>query len=170
MADVDVHYGPVTITADPVTVNVQGLDDNQTTLTLKTPEPLTSSTKLELAVPQPIRTELAIPQPIRTESTTALDLQPVALDQCLNIRLGSLPPTCIRQPYQLHLGITLFGVEIAGFNLAGESQAIVVDQTRRPHTLPDVEWAGERSAVHEPHQPEIVHTDSAGALRIRLGK
>ena len=144
MADFDVHYDPITINTDAVTVDIKGLDNAH--LTLATPQPLAVNTKSDfnvntkndfnvqenleshlksestLSSVSKLSTDSKIAlEPIVTQSTAQLDLKPLALDQCLRISFGPLPPTCVRQPYQQHFGFTLFGMEIFGFILAGES-------------------------------------------------
>jgi hypothetical protein len=171
MADLDIHYDPITVNNNPATVTIQGLDNVKDTITLQTPQPLLSETKSEFNFPNPIKTQsnvnLAITQPIRTESKAELDIKPLEFDQCLTIRLAPLPPTSVRQPYQQHFGVTLFGVEWLGFNLEGELQTVVSDLQRPPQ----VDWGSEQPTRHSPAPPSQVQpqVDAAG-LRIRLGK
>jgi hypothetical protein len=176
MADIDVHYDPITVNTGTTSVEVKGLNDVKAALTLATPQPLKtdSSVKLDQALKSESKldtaskVELAITQPIKTESTAALDIKPLALDQCLRISFGPLPPTCVRQPYQQRFGFTLFGVEIFGFNLAGESQVMVTDIPTKPH----VALGGEQALSHQPaapHKPETGHAQGSG-LKIRLDK
>ena len=170
MADLDIHYDPITVNNTPATVTIEGLDNVKDTITLQTPQPLKSETKSDFNFPSPIKTEskveLAITQPIRTESKAELDIKPVEFDQCLTIRFAPLPPTCVRQPYQQHFGVTLFGVEWLGFNLQGESQVIVSDLQRPPQ----VDWGGEQPAQHRAASPSRTRPEVDGGLRIRLGK
>jgi len=170
MADLDIHYDPITVNSNPATVTIQGLDNLKDTITLQTPQPLKSETKSEFNFPSPIKTEtkveLAITQPIRTESKAELDIKPLAFDQCLTIRLAPLPPTCIRQPYQQHFGVTLFGVEWLGLNLQGELQTIISDPPRQPQ----VDWGAEQTAPHSAAPPARVQPQTGGGLRVRLGK
>ena len=180
---------PVTVVQDPVTVTIQGLDDTTNTIKLETPQPLKGEIKAALAITEPIKTEikaalaitepiktevkaaLAITEPIRTESklsaTSELDIKPVVVDQCLNLRLGPLPPTCVRQPYQLHLGLTLFGVEIFGVNLNGESQVMVSELPAKPQLA----WGDEHAAAgRTAAAPPVAKPEFREApLRIRLG-
>ena len=170
MADLDIHYDPITVNNNPATVNLQGLDNIKDTITLQTPTPLKSETKSEINFPTPIKTEtkaeLAITKPIQTESKAELDIKPLTLDQCLTIRLAPLPPTCVRQPYQQHFGVTLFGIELLGFNLEGETQTIISNLPRQPQ----VDWGSEQPAQHlAASQPQVRPAAEAG-LRIRLGK
>jgi len=170
MADLDIHYDPITVNNNPSTVTIQGLDNIKETLTLQTPQPLKSETKSDFNFPSPIKTEskvdLAITQPIRTESKAELDIKPLEFDQCLTIRIAPLPPTCVRQPYQQHFGVTLFGVEWLGFNLEGELQTVVSDLPRQPQ----VDWGSEQSARHSPAPQSQVRPQVDAGLRIRLGK
>lgn len=152
-------------------MDILGLDDQQIELIL--PQPFKSESKTELVLPQPFksesRTELAVTEPIRTESdnTMALDIKPVAVDLCLNLKLGELPPTRIRQPYQQHFGITLFGLEVLGFNVSGESQIVIQDYPKKPQ----IAWGGEEHVHHEgKHEAQAASAvPEAGGLRIRLG-
>lgn len=177
MADFDVHYDPITVNSSPVTVNttpvtvhLEGLDDVK--LSLETPKPVES--RSEFVFQQPFRTELSIPKPIVLDAKTALDVKPLALDQCLHVELGPLPPTCVRQPYRQHVGFTLFGVELFGVDLSGESQVLVSPMRNAPH----VAWGG-AEARHgvparqqaRPHRATEQGIErSGGGLRIRLGE
>ncbi len=161
MTDFDVHYDPITIDVDPSTVTLEGLDDINSTITLSTPKSLKTDNRTELVIPKPLKTELTIPKPIKTESKTELDVKPLIFDQCLNIRLDPLPPTCIRQPYQQHFGITVFGVEVIGFKVTGELHHIVDEKPKRPQVV----WGGEAGTG-----TTLPQSQSKGGLRIRLGE
>lgn len=133
----------------------------------------TGNIRTELVLPQPFRTEsqFAITEPIVMNNTSdiGLDIRPLVMDFCFKFEFGNLPATCIRQPYQHHFGITLFGMEILGFNLAGESR-IQIDEVQKK---PQVVWGGEeRADPRAEHRAEAPGT-RAGAgsdgLRIRLG-
>jgi len=135
----------------------------------------------EMVFPDPIKTEFAITQPIQMEtdlnttmeikpivmtnnSNVAMDLKPVTFDFCLKLDFGGPPPMCIRMPYSHHFGITLFGVELFGFNFSGESQTILDELPKRPQ----VAWGGEKSVKHPSggHSPQVSGSDSG--LRIRF--
>jgi hypothetical protein len=159
------------------TMDIVGLDDQKVELVL--PQPFVSESKTELVLPQPLksesRTELSIPEPIRTEGKNemALDIRPLVMDMCVNINMGPMPETCIRQPYNHHFGLTLFGLEIMGFNISGESQIIIQDLPKQPQ----VAWGGQAAStvtreVHK-HRPSSSSRGSqraeSGGLRIRIG-
>jgi hypothetical protein len=154
------------------TVDIVGLDDInvEQTLELKLPQPFVTEAVNEIKLPQPFKTEskteFAITEPIRTDSTsrTELDIKPMVVDLCVNINMGKMPPTCIRQPYQHHFGFTMFGMEVFGFNFAGESKIIIEDH----EPAPKVVWGGEQKVSHRPApKPVHVKAESSG-LRIRL--
>jgi hypothetical protein len=92
-----------------------------------------------------------------------LDIRPMVMDFCFKFEFGRLPSTCIRQPYQHHFGITLFGVELLGFNLAGETRIMIEDAPKQPQ----VAWGGEdrRQPSSERRTPPQVEP---GGVRIRL--
>ncbi|MFN0121844.1 MAG: hypothetical protein ACKV2V_15225 [Blastocatellia bacterium] len=174
MADIDIHYDPLAVNVNPSTVALTGLNDIQSRITLETPQPVRADTRTELVLPQPFRTEINVPDPIRTESTAALDIRPLALDQCLNLRFAPLPATCVRLPYQQHVGLTWFGVEILGLTLRGEAQTIVEPLPDKPKVV----WGATESAIRpgDGATHDAIHGEgcgnppsSQGALRIRLG-
>jgi hypothetical protein len=174
----------------PGEITINGLDDINVDFELTVPDPIvtqstataniTTANGLTLHIPEPIQlntdsdltsnSTITSDSQIRaqTESGIALDVRPLTMDVCLKLEFGRLPPTCIRQPYKHHFGITLFGVEMLGFNFVGESRVVVEDV--RP--APQVAWGGEQ-AVHHPHGPghhskNPAHTEDSGGLRIRL--
>jgi hypothetical protein len=162
------------------TVEIQGLDNMKQTLTLDLPQPFATTSRQELVLPQPLRTEsrqeLAVTEPIVTDSRSAmsLDIRPMTVDLCLNVNMGPPAPTCIRQPYHHHFGLTLFGMELLGFNFSGESQTIVQDVPKQPQ----VAW-GSPDAGHghshghkgsgRPGPSAAGPAEPRAGLRIRLG-
>ncbi len=129
-----------------------------------------SNLRTELVLPQPFRTEsnFAITEPIVMEnrSDIGLDVRPMVMDFCFKFEFGDLPSTCIRQPYQHHFGITLFGIEILGFNLAGESRVLIEDVVKKPQVV----WGG---GGHDEGRPSkrrpARQAESDSGLSIRLG-
>jgi hypothetical protein len=128
----------------------------------------TSNIRTELVLPQPLRTEsnFAITEPIVSQNSSdiGLDIRPVVMDFCFKLEFGKLPPTCIRRPYSHHFGITLFGMEVLGFNFAGESDVIIDEVQKKPQ----IAWGEERAAPATHTRRSVTHVDSGG-LQIRLG-
>ena len=167
----------------PGEITINGLDDINIDLDMAIIDPIVtqstatfnSTNGLSLSVPDPIRLETTLrsDSTINSDSTVraetnsgiALDIRPLTLDVCMKVEFGRLPPTCIRQPYKHHFGITMFGVEMLGFNFVGESRVVIEDVQSPPHVV----WGGEEAVSHSHrhtghHQS---HVDDAG-LRIRL--
>ncbi len=145
------------------TTDIVGLDDIKARAEIDVVRPIvTQSTG---------RTELAITEPIVTQNTStsstalSLDIRPMVIDACTRIEFGSLPETCIRQPYQKHFGFTLFGIEIMGFTMHCEEQFIIQNLPSKPQ----VAWGGVESHP-EPRPPrrQPVSDETGGGLRIRL--
>jgi len=127
----------------------------------------TSNIRTEFVLPQPLRTEssFTIPDPIVMQNTSnmGLDIRPMVMDFCFKIEFGRPPPTCIRQPYQHHFGITLFGVELLGFNLAGETRIVIEEPAKQPQ----VAWGGEEHR-HVINSPRPAPQVDPGGVRIRV--
>lgn len=164
---VTVHNGPVTVDADS-TVEVVGLDNINVTATLA-PTPLRTESKQELILPQPLTTETRLDtksdvtsdSKVTSDSTSALsvDLKPVAMDVCLNTST-KLPQGQIHQPFNYHLGMTLFGVELFGLNFGGESRTVLQDLPRKPA----IDWPAQQNA---PAPSSMLRDDATGASRDR---
>jgi hypothetical protein len=154
--DVDVT-GNLQLDSDN-SVSIEGLDNIQTRSELVVSEPIVTDSKarMEVAVTEPIVT--------RSEADLSLDVRPLVADLCLRLDIGELPDTCIRQPYQAHFGITLFGVELFGFNFSGETQLVVQNLPRRPHNV-----FGEQRIEPARRRAPIRAAPDAGGIRVRLG-
>jgi hypothetical protein len=167
------------------TVDILGLDDVQLTLNvpkeiatkstnvISVPEEIATKSTNVISVPDTIKTqstnrnEIAVTEPIRTQadSTIGLDVRPLVMDLCFKVEFGRPPPTCIRKPYHHHFGITLFGMEVLGFNFSGESRTIIGEL---PHT-PQVVWGGEQPVSPPGGKRPKPHTEPGGDVRIRVG-
>lgn len=150
------------------TVDVVGLDNVDVRTELVLPQPLKAEQVLDLRLPQPLRTEgrneFAITQPVVTDNRNRmeLDVKPVVMDLCLKLDIGKVPPTRIRQPYNLHFGFTWLGLELLGFNFYGESQTIVEANDPGPKVV---------GGGYEQLSPRPRHAKAeSGGLRIRLGE
>ena len=198
MADIDVKFDPISVTTGPTTVTVAGLNDIKIAFT----EPIETKSSLTLSVPDTIKTDataklttdskiatdskvatdsrvatdsklaLVLPDPIRTESKAALDLQPVVLDQCLKLSLGALPLTHVCLPNRQRIGFTLFGMEVFGLTLDGETQFVIGDPPKQPQVVAaPVNHPPHASPVHHETHASIDHAvaHSGHGLVVRLG-
>jgi len=163
-------------------VDILGLNDIKADLKLELPQPfktesansfevkplkadLGSNTHLEI---EPLKLDLEV-EPLRTDSNLSIDLKPAVIDLCLTANIGKLPNVCIRQPYQHHIGFTLYGIEVWGFTFAGQQETLIEDLERQPAVVRG-STAGAWPPPHHASQPTAsTPTRDVGGLRVRLG-
>jgi hypothetical protein len=134
-------------------IEIVGLDDIGMRMEIVVPETIRTEGSNTFAITEPIRMENDISadlnttmdiKPIQLSNDIDLDIRPVVMDLCFKLEFGGPPPTCIRQPYNHHFGITLFGTEVLGFNFAGESRIIVDEVPKKPQLV----LGGSHAAKH----------------------
>ena len=169
MADIDVSYDPISINSGPVTVDVTGLNDINATLSI--PKPIETDTTLKLLAPDTIKTDghLESTSTLNSKSSvdtnSAIDLRPVAIDQCLRLSLAPLPATRICFPNRQRIALSVFGVEVFGVTLDGEAQVLVGEPQRQTHVI-----AGEATTPRKGEASKVhVATRGGPPLKIRLG-
>jgi|ERR1700722_17856899 len=86
-----------------------------------------------------------------------MDLKPLQVDLCLKLGLDRFPSTFICRPSTRHFGVTLFGMEVVGFNYSSEKKTIIEDMRGRAFVAGDVARSAERQ------------DDSRPGVRIRVG-
>jgi hypothetical protein len=169
---VTVNNGPIDVDS---TVDINGLNDIKVTAVL--PQPFKTESRQELVLPQPFKTEsrqeLVLPQPLKTEtdldtnSTLSVDLKPVALDVCMTSST-KLPQGQISQPFNVHFGLTWFGMEFFGFNFGGESRMVLQDLPKKPA----VEWPAQQNAApyasSAPYRDDHPPMGQPRGLRVRI--
>lgn len=154
-------------------MEIIGLDDINMRMELAVPDPIRTEGRNEFAITEPIRMENDLNsvmeiRPIQMANDIDLDIRPVVMDLCFKLELGGPPPTSIRRPYSHHFGITLFGTEVVGFNLVGESRMIIEELPKKPHLV----LGGRHGGSHSHHEDHAGHAEgksgSEGGLRIRF--
>jgi hypothetical protein len=181
MTDIDVHYDPITVVNDPITVAVSGLNDINCTTELSIPAPIQTKGTVEFDSTSTVKTEnkatvttdsklttdgkieVVVPEPVAVETSAIIDVKPVALDQCLTLRIDELPKTLVHQPYQHRFGLSFFGIEVLGLSLRGQWETYVNEKKGNAF----VAWGGAdvKSENRGSHGP----AESRGEVRIRLG-
>ncbi len=157
---VNVNNGPITVDSDS-TVEVNGLDRINLTAKL---DPL--QLREEFVVPQPIVTESRLTSNSDSSNALAVDLKPVVLDVC-STTSTKLPHGEICQPFNLHFGLTWFGMELFGFNFGGESRTIMQDLPRKSA----IDWPAQRNkpAPRPSGEPcDDTPAASTRGLRVRI--
>jgi hypothetical protein len=174
---VTVNNGPITVDSDS-TVAVNGLDNIGLNArieplaiesTIKVPDPIvtksSSDTKADITTTSAITTKSDVASD--SKNAIAVDLKPVVLDVC-STTSTKLPQGEIIQPFHLHFGVTMFGMEMLGFNLAGEQRTVLKKLPKKPA----VEWPAQRNAPTPPPAADVASTAATGGrpggLRIRI--
>ena len=156
---VSVNNGPITVDSDS-TVKIEGLNDISVKSDAK--QELVVSRPIELKTDSDLRTTSDLTTNSQVTSTSnsdsknalAVDLKPVSVDLCLNSST-KLPTGVIHQPFNVHLGFTLFGMEFFGVNFGGDSRVTLQELPKRPA----VEWPAQQNATAgcepcETHAPQ----------------
>ena len=163
---VTVNNGPVHVDSDS-TVDIVGLDHINVTARLE-PTPFKTEARQELILPQPLRTESKIDATAKADVTSdsrnalSVDLKPIVLDVC-STTSSKLPHGQISQPFNLHFGLTWFGMELLGFNLGGQSQMILEDLPKKPA----IDWPAQQNAAAYASSEAPCRDDGRG-LRVRI--
>jgi hypothetical protein len=79
-----------------------------------------------------VKLELA---PITASLDSTVDLKPVAVDSCIRVVLGELPPTDVRTPYEQTWSWALLGQELFSLTVRGETTTHVGPGRRHPHVI-----------------------------------
>jgi hypothetical protein len=87
-----------------------------------------------------------------------MDLKPLQVDLCLKVGLDRFPSTFVCRPSMRHFGLTLFGMEVVGFNYSSEHKTIIEDMRGRAFVAGEVAGAVDRA--DQPHH----------GVRIRVGE
>lgn len=162
------------------TVDLVGLDDINADLKLELPQPFKTESSLDIKPLKadlgtdthleikPLKLELQV-DPLKSDNSYTVDLKPTVVDLCLTTNIGKLPNVCIRQPYNHHIGFTLFNIEVWGYTFSGQQETVIEDIQRQPKVMyGDVapSWSPQRTASQPAAQPP---SRQIGGLRVRLG-
>lgn len=149
-----------------VTLDLVGLDDIGVSAEVAVPKPI--EMKNNVVADARMRNELAVTQPIVTEvnASASIDVKPV--DVCLTLGIGKLPRGRICRPVERHFGMTLFGIEVFGFNWSGYSELIFAGLEPRPHLELGGPASVHRHEAAPRRRPTILGGTGRSGLRLRL--
>ncbi len=108
-----------------------------------------------------VKTDSAVSTDSKVATTSNVDLAPVAVDSCVRVELGPLPPTQVSTPWEQRFGLSVLGVELVAWTVAGRTATTVMPVTPEPRIIGSIEQG---HVVHHPHD-----SDEHPGLRIRLG-
>lgn len=176
-SSVNVTNGPITVDSDS-TVALNGLDRIGLTAkieplaieqTIRVPDPIVTKTSSDAKSDSTSKSDIVTRSDVASDSRSAIavDLKPVVLDVC-STTTTKLPQGEIIQPFHLHFGVTMFGMEMFGFNLAGEQRTVMKKLPKKPA----VDWPAQRNAAAPPQAHDMSPTPATagrpGGLRIRI--
>lgn len=186
---VNVTNGPITVDSDS-TVDVKGLDKIgltakidplEITETIKIPDPIVTKGTTESKSDITTKSDINSKSDSDSRSALSVDLKPVVLDVC-STTSTKMPTGEVIQPFHLHFGMTMFGMEMLGFTLSGEQRTVMKKLPKKP----SVDWPAQRNAHHQhgahhghrhghddagdapPPAPQPTGAPRAGGLRIRI--
>jgi hypothetical protein len=174
---VDVSYDIKSSSSN--TVDLVGLDDINADLKLELPQPFKTESSLDIEPLKadlgtdthleikPLKLELQV-DPLKSDNSYSVDLKPAVVDLCLTTNIGKLPNVCIRQPYNHHIGFTLFKIEVWGYTFSGQQETVIEVIQRQPKVMyGDVapSWSPHRTTQQPAAEPP---SRQIGGLRSRL--
>lgn len=141
MADYSIDttiYGGSTISSAvdaDVTSTLTGLDDMKlalsggTTTTLAGENTVHTDSAVTLA---PVTTSSTVSSDASVTTTSTLDVKPVAVDACVRLELGLLPPTTVCTPYEQTWGWSVLGLELFSLTVRGSTTTHVRPERPAP--------------------------------------
>lgn len=163
---VNVTNGPITVDSDS-TVDVKGLDKVgltakidplEITQVVKIPDPIVTKSTSESKSDITTKSDINSKSDSDSRSALSVDLKPVVLDVC-STTSTKLPQGEVIQPFHLHFGMTMFGMEMLGFTLSGEQRTVMKKLPKKPQ----VDWPAQQNARHHHEGHHHEHHDAGGA-------
>jgi hypothetical protein len=113
----------------------------------------------KLATESKVASDSSVSTDSKVATTSNVDLAPVALDSCVRIELGPLPPTQVSTPWEQRFGLSVLGLELVAWTVSGRTATTVMPATPEPHVMGTIERG------HNHRHDE----DDHNGLHIRLG-
>ncbi|MFL6240384.1 MAG: hypothetical protein ACJ735_12920 [Actinomycetes bacterium] len=153
MAEYDlVHSGSIDST-------LHGLD--QIDAKVHVPEVVKSDATVH--VPEVVKGDatMHVPEPVTIDSS--VDVKPMAVDSCVRVVLGPVPPTRIRTPWEQRVAVNILGVELFSVSLGGEASTYIDPVRAQPVVAGDID-----EKLHGDHDEAHEHEHGPRGLEIRI--
>ncbi len=95
-------------------------------------KPVTSTATVTLT---PISTDSKMLADSTVRTSSAIDLEPVAVDSCVRVEFGPLPATEVCTPYEQNWSVSFLGVELFSIGLSGTFRTQVRPERHGPSVL-----------------------------------
>ena len=167
------------VTADVTLGGLQDINvDSGVDAKVATDSKVDAKLDTKLASDSKVDSKLASDSKVDTKSS--VDLAPVAVDSCVRVELGALPPTEVSTPWEQRFGLCFLGYELVAWTMSGRTTTTLRPVTPQPQLIGSVEQAvgGRHSGSgHErsSHRDErggadrVVPAGASRGLEIRLG-
>jgi len=129
---------------------------------------VTSDSKL--ATDSKVKSDSSVSTDSRVATTSNVDLAPVAVDTCVRVELGPLPPTRVTTPWEQRFGLSVLGYELVAWTVSGCTATTVAPATPEPRIVGLIEHGDVERREHDHHEHDHDRHDGSGhGLHIRLG-
>lgn len=115
----------------------------------------------KLATESKVASDSSVSTDSKVATTSNVDLAPVAVDSCVRVELGPLPPTQVSTPWEQRFGLSVLGLELVAWTVSGRTATTVMPVTPEPRIIGSIEQG---HVGHHQHDDDEHH-----GLRIRLG-
>jgi hypothetical protein len=131
--------------------------DSKVVATVTSDGKVTSDSKV--ATESKVASDSSVSTDSKVATTSNVDLAPVAVDSCVRIELGPLPPTQVSTPWEQRFGLSVLGLELVAWTVSGRTATTVMPAAPEPHVMGTIE----RGHSHRHDE------DDHNGLHIRLG-
>jgi hypothetical protein len=152
-------------------VTLGGLNDIKTASTVATDSKVLSTVASEskLASDSKVHTDSTVATNSSVATTSNVDLAPVAVDSCVRVELGPLPPTQVTTPWEQRFGLSVLGVELVAWTISGRTSTRIAPFAPEPRMVGIVEQGQVVRHDHDDHRDHGHDDDGPRGLHIRLG-
>jgi len=121
----------------------------------------------KLATDSKVKSDSSVSSDSRVATTSNVDLAPVAVDTCVRVELGPLPPTRFTTPWEQRFGVSVLGYEVLAWTVSGCTATTVAPAIPEPRVVGLIEHGEVEHRDSERHEHR--HHDGDDGLHIRLG-
>lgn len=119
----------------------------------------------KLATDSKVKSDSSVSTDSRVATTSNVDLAPVAVDTCVRVELGPLPPTRFTTPWEQRFGVSILGLEVLAWTVSGCTATTVAPVVPEPVVVGLIEQGQVEHHGHHDHD----HDGGHHGLHIRLG-
>jgi hypothetical protein len=128
----------------------------------------------KLATDSKVKSDSSVSTDSKVATTSNVDLAPVAVDTCVRVELGPLPPTRVSTPWEQRFGLSVLGYELIAWTVSGRTATTIAPVTPEPRIVGAIEHGhvehhGHDVEHHGSGSDRPGRDDDRHGLHIRLG-